>query len=244
MGNKFPTNGNGGRFASEHKGKKTDDTLHELFLLAFTIVARKIVPQQLRISGKKQTPTPPPKKKKKKKEVCKWSNHLVTSFFAKDSLTHSVCPLQVPILSVWQPDRHAVPDQRSVCSAAATSLHGYGGTPQWRPSLGKTHTQTRALLSSAPYSASQLTMVSCRTLSGERGPVGAEHAGILPALLLAVPQPAAPAPPRRARRRPQGLHQDEQRRRDRGQRVERDGEEFTCSEIKRALAPRGGPHVW
>lgn len=34
--------------------------------------------------------------------------------------------------------------------------------------------------------------------SGEHRPVGAEHAGILPAFLPAVPQPPPPAPQRRA----------------------------------------------
>lgn len=40
---------------------------------------------------------------------------------------------------------------------------------------------------------------------GERGPVGAEHAGILPALVFAVSQPLPPAHQRRARRGPQNL---------------------------------------
>lgn len=52
-------------------------------------------------------------------------------------MTRWFFPVQVPVLSVWQPDRHAVPDQRSVRSAPAASFHGHGGTPRWRPSMGK-----------------------------------------------------------------------------------------------------------
>lgn len=46
--------------------------------------------------------------------------------------------------------------------------------------------------------------------SGERGPFGAEHAGILPASLPAMPQPPPPAPERRARRGSQDLRQNQQ----------------------------------
>lgn len=133
--------------------------------------------------------------------------------------SHSVCPLQVPILSVWQPDRHAVPDQRSVRSAAAASLHGHVGTPGGRPSMGKTHIETPAWQSIVPCSASLFIILSI-WCSGERGPASAEYAGILPALLPPVPQPPPPAPTRWARR-PQGLREDEQRQRARGHRVER-----------------------
>uniref|UniRef100_A0AAQ4QKI9 Solute carrier family 43 member 2 n=1 Tax=Gasterosteus aculeatus aculeatus TaxID=481459 RepID=A0AAQ4QKI9_GASAC len=54
----------------------------------------------------------------------------------------------VPVLSVRQPDGDAVPDQRPVRSAPAAPLHGHGGTPGGGPPLG------------------------------QRGPAGAEHAGI------------------------------------------------------------------
>lgn len=49
----------------------------------------------------------------------------------------SVCPVQVPLLSVWQPDWHAVPDQRSVRSAPAATLPGHGGAPGGRPLMGE-----------------------------------------------------------------------------------------------------------
>lgn len=52
-------------------------------------------------------------------------------------LLMSVCPAQVPVLSVWQPDWHAVPHQRSVRSAPAAALPGHGGAPGGRPLVGK-----------------------------------------------------------------------------------------------------------
>ncbi|KAM9317559.1 large neutral amino acids transporter small subunit 4-like isoform 2-T2 [Pholidichthys leucotaenia] len=101
----------------------------------------------------------------------------------------------VPVLSVWQPDRHAVSDQCSVRPAAAASLPGHGGTTGGRPPMG------------------------------ERGPAGAEHAGILPALLPAVPQPPSPAPQGQARRGSQDLRPDEQRHHTQSQRLDQEKEE-------------------
>lgn len=46
--------------------------------------------------------------------------------------------LQLPFQSFWDADRIAVFDQRSVCSAPATPLHGHARTPEGRSLLGKT----------------------------------------------------------------------------------------------------------
>lgn len=51
--------------------------------------------------------------------------------------------MQVPVLSVWQPDWHAVPDQRSVRPAPAAPLPGHGGTPGGRPLMGKNAYKTQ-----------------------------------------------------------------------------------------------------
>ena len=129
-----------------------------------------------------------------------------------------VCPLQVPVLSVWQPDRYAVSDQRSVRPAPAASLHGHGGTPGRRPSMGKVlQTLPLSLLQQGECSG-RYKSVSARgshhdgltlmLFSGERWPVGAEPAGVLPAPLPVVPRPPPPAPQRRARRGSQDLRQD------------------------------------
>ncbi|XP_076785101.1 large neutral amino acids transporter small subunit 3 isoform X2 [Arvicanthis niloticus] len=45
--------------------------------------------------------------------------------------------LQVPVQSFWDVDRSSVPHQCRVCSAAAVTLHGHGGTPAWRSLLGE-----------------------------------------------------------------------------------------------------------
>uniref|UniRef100_A0A673X961 Large neutral amino acids transporter small subunit 4 n=1 Tax=Salmo trutta TaxID=8032 RepID=A0A673X961_SALTR len=100
-------------------------------------------------------------------------------------------PLQVPVVSVWQSDRHAVPHQRPVCPAAAAPLHGHDGPPEGRPPMG------------------------------QRGPAGADGAGLLPASLPALLQPPAPTPEAGARGGPQDLRPDQQRQQARGLRLER-----------------------
>lgn len=69
--------------------------------------------------------------------------------------------LQVSLLPVWQSNRHAVSGQCCLCSAAATPVSGYDGTPAGRPTLGMyihthnqkhTHTDTQIQPSSMSYS--------------------------------------------------------------------------------------------
>ncbi|CAL9684484.1 unnamed protein product [Knipowitschia caucasica] len=87
----------------------------------------------------------------------------------------------VPVLSVWESDRDAVSDQRSVRPPAAAVVPGHGRTPGWRPALG------------------------------ERGPAGGEHAGLLSSRVSPLSQPVPAAPPGRTRLRPQNLRQDQRR---------------------------------
>lgn len=69
--------------------------------------------------------------------------------------------------------------------------------------------------------------------SGECRPLSAEHAGILPSVLPAVPQPPPATPERRARWRSQDLRQDQQRQQTGGLRLDREEEGKTRGEERR-----------
>lgn len=72
---------------------------------------------------------------------------------------------------------------------------------------------------------SQYAGLTLSLSSGECGPVGAKHAGILPSPVPAVPQPPPPAPQRRARRGSQDLRQDQRRQQARGLRLDEGGKD-------------------
>lgn len=72
---------------------------------------------------------------------------------------------------------------------------------------------------------SQYAGLTLSLSSGECGPVGAKHAGILPSPVPAVPQPPPPAPQRRARRGSQDLRQDQWRQQARGLRLDEGGKD-------------------